>query len=414
MTSSSNLTAAVIINDYGHVRGGQDGAAIAAAISLASTGINTIFFCAVAPVREDLKAAANLRVICLNQWDTVSDPNRLRAIVKGLWNLAAARTIRDVLDELLPSETIVNIHSWTKALSCSVIDAVQHSGFRMAITVNDYFLGCPNGAFFNFPERRICSLRGLSGSCITTNCDSRNYLHKCWRVLRQLVQRRAFAKAGGFVDYIIVSDFTRRVLESYLPMGARIHILGNPVETEREPPVDVESNSAFVFIGRLCPPKGVQIFAEASRQAGVKAVFVGDGESKEEILALNPAALVTGWLSKEGVRSHLRAARALVFSSIWYEADPMTLMEASALGIPAIVSDACAGRDSVVDGETGYWFKSGDIADLVAKIVLLGNDRTVRRLGEGAYSRFWRSSATLDVHTKASKMIFDEILLRRN
>jgi glycosyltransferase involved in cell wall biosynthesis len=34
------------------------------------------------------------------------------------------------------------------------------------------------------------------------------------------------------------------------------------------------------------------------------------------------------------------------------------------LGTPVIVSDACAGREAVTDGENGFWFRSGDAASL--------------------------------------------------
>ena len=60
-----------------------------------------------------------------------------------------------------------------------------------------------------------------------------------------------------------------------------------------------------------------------------------------------PQARFLGWRSPQEVRSLLRAARALVFPSVWYEGQPLSVYEALALGTPVIVSDLCAGREAV-------------------------------------------------------------------
>ena len=43
----------------------------------------------------------------------------------SIWNRDAARGMRALLDTLDPADTVVHLHSWTKALSSSVVRAVR-------------------------------------------------------------------------------------------------------------------------------------------------------------------------------------------------------------------------------------------------------------------------------------------------
>ncbi len=135
----------------------------------------------------------------------------------------------------------------------------------------------------------------------------------------------------------------------------------------------------IIFVGRLSPEKGAFVYAEAARRAKLRPTFVGDGPIAGEIARRYPEARLLGWQDAEGVRSAMRAARALVFPSLWYEGQPLTVLEAKGLGVPVIVSDACAGREEVEDGVTGLWFKSQDVGDLTRALEHHARRRTRRR-----------------------------------
>ena len=78
---------------------------------------------------------------------------------------------------------------------------------------------------------------------------------------------------------------------------------------------------------------------------GIIPTFVGDGPLAAELRAKYPDARMLGWQKPEDARAAIRNARALVFPSLWYEGQPLTVLEAKALGTPVIVSDGCAGRE---------------------------------------------------------------------
>ena len=141
---------------------------------------------------------------------------------------------------------------------------------------------------------------------------------------------------------------------------------------------------------------------------------VGDGEQRAEVERINPAATITGWVSPEEVARQLENARALVFPSLWYETLGLSVAEAVARGIPAVVSDESAARDLVVDGDTGLHMRRGDAADLAKKLAMLADDAVVERLSINAYREFWRSPLSMGGHVEALTRAYAAMLADRD
>jgi glycosyltransferase involved in cell wall biosynthesis len=218
----------------------------------------------------------------------------------------------------------------------------------------------------------------------------------------------------AFSDFIVISELQRGVVEKRLPEGAILHRVSNPVEACDLGLKERAASGDFLFVGRIAREKGPLVLAEAARRAGVSPVYVGDGPVAGELARLYPEARILGWREPAEVRERMRAARALVFPSQWYEGQPLTVMEAKALATPVIVSDACAGRESIADGEAGLWFRSGDVDDLADKLVRLRDDVLVERLSAGAYRDYWSNPPTLERHVEAILDIYEHMLARRS
>jgi glycosyltransferase involved in cell wall biosynthesis len=399
----------VVVNDFAHVEGGASQVAISSAIGLATQGCEVTFLSAVRPMASAV-LDSGIRVVCTDQYAIGEDPKRTRALLQGLWNVRAARFMAQTLEGLDPSRTVVHVHGWTKALSSSVIRAAIVRGFKVICTLHDYFSVCPNGSFFNYPQDKICQLRPLSGACITATCDRRNYGHKVWRVARQYAQNRWGGIPREIRHFIIVSEFSGRILNAFFPRGSNVYEVPNPVTDSYTEPADVRSNSAYVMVGRIAQEKGPHLFAEAARELGSEVMFVGDGDKRSSILKMCPSAEVTGWLSRTEVVNQLRRARALVFPSLWYETDGLAVMEAAAMGIPAIVSDVSAARDSIVDGVTGFLFKAGDAKDLARKMAAMRDDNLVAQMGRAAHAHYWKDPRTMERHIKELEHTYKQVL----
>jgi glycosyltransferase involved in cell wall biosynthesis len=399
----------VVVSDFAHVEGGNSAVALSSAIGLADAGHRVTLMSAVPPIDPAVQQSS-VRIVCTGQQAIADDSQRIRALIQGLWNRKASRSMDSILRELDARQTVVHLHGWTKALSASVIRAALSRKFKVVCTLHDYFSACPNGSFFNYPENRICDLRPLSGSCIASQCDRRHYGHKLWRVVRQVVQNRFGGLPGEIRDFIVVSPFSEQILVPFLSSDPQIYHVQNPVEISYDDPVDVRANSGFVMVGRIAQEKGPQVFAEAARLTDCEAVFIGKGDKWADVLRACPSAKLTGWLTREEVATQLRKARALVFPSLLYETEGLAVVEAAAMGIPAIVSDASAARTSVIDGITGLWFKAGDAQDLAKKIEGMRDDDVAANMGRAAHERYWKNPRTLDRHIKELEQTYEKVL----
>jgi len=401
----------VILNDFAYVDGGASKIALGSAKALAKRGHRVLLFTAVGPIDPTLLDVDGLTVVCLDQYEIVADPNRLRAAVTGFWNHNAAIRLAKYLIELDPVETVLHLHSWPKALSASVVRKATDLGFKVLITLHDFFSVCPTGGFFIHPTRQICHLRPMSAACVRTQCDSRSYGHKLWRVGRQWMQSHPGHLPSAVHDFISISSLSEDVMRPLLPQDARLHRVSNFIEVERGRPAEVDQYSVFSFVGRLSPEKGPALLAECARRLNLDIQFVGDGPSREELGTRAPNATFTGWVSPAQTQDAMRASRALVFPSLWYETQGLVVAEAAALGVPAIVPSTSAAREWVEDGVTGLVFRGGDSNDLAEKISLLRDDpKMASALGQEAYRRYWKAPATLDGHCKGLEETYRKML----
>lgn len=400
----------IVVNDHGSVVGGAAQVAIASLNALANAGHDVTFISGVPPVDASINTS-KVRVINFGAHDLLGNPSRLSSGIHGLWDFRCARDFGSLLSQYDPNNTIIHFHSWTKSLSPSVFSHALIRKFKIVVTLHDYFSVCPNGGFYNYVTQQHCHKNPLSISCALTNCDSRSFAQKQWRFLRQSLQA-TFSDMPNFIyNFISISDYSERLLKPHLPSNARIYRVRNPIDISQQAFPQKEAVSGFAFVGRLSPEKGVCLFASAARLANVQAVFVGQGPEADNVRKLNEDAVLLGWQNRVNVNSHIRSSRAIVFPSLWHETQGLVVSEAAALGVPAIVSNGCAARDSVIDGETGLLFEAGNVEDLKQMLIRLHSDRNLAaRMGRSAFDRYWANPSTLEGHVIDLISCYKEVL----
>lgn len=398
----------VLVIDHAAMKGGQARVAFDSAIGLKRRGHEPIIFAAVGPVDPELELAG-IRTVCLGQSDLLGNRSPLAAAAQGLWNRTAAQALSELLATLPRDRTVIHVHGWAKALSPSIAGPIAASGFGAVYTMHEYSLLCPNGGFFNYRTEQACTLDPMSARCLMTDCDSRSYSRKLWRSLRHAVMKRIAGMPAIFSDIIAISDFQLEAVGHRLPHGVRVHKVSNPIRVPALGPKPPGPAGPMTFVGRISPEKGPFLFAEAARMVGVQALFVGDGPLRDALKRRYPEVEIIGWQGPEGVRRYLRDAGALVFPSVWYEGQPLTVLEAKALGTPIIVSDGCAGRDVVEDGVTGLWFRSNDPANLAEALSRFGQS-DIDAMSRATYESYWSNPPTLDRHIDAITAIYGDLL----
>lgn len=163
------------------------------------------------------------------------------------------------------------------------------------------------------------------------------------------------------------------------------------------PPRDLDATTCFLFVGRLLGDKGIRELVEASRQlrakhSGIRVQLLGfiDADNRTAVTR----AELDSWIAEgvveylgttEDVRPHLARADAIVLPS-YREGLPRSLLEAAAMGKPAIATDVPGNRCVVEDGVNGFLCEARNAASLGAAmerfLLLSTRDRDV--LGQRA------------------------------
>lgn len=154
-----------------------------------------------------------------------------------------------------------------------------------------------------------------------------------------------------------------------------------------------------IFVGRLDRQKGFDVLIDAIRSMKnprrINLIVVGEAVADVSIKNRVSAGLITGssirftgWLPRSGVLREIETSDVLVIPSRW-EGFAMVPLEAMALGVPVISSDACSLPEVVEQGHNGLLFPNEDhialakILDSVAldELVAMGRNAlsTVRR-----------------------------------
>lgn len=145
----------------------------------------------------------------------------------------------------------------------------------------------------------------------------------------------------------------------------------------------------FVFIGRLVGDKGINelvgAFTELHRRhSGTRLVLVGAPEAELDPLhpdtiaavASHPAIEAVG--RQDDVRPYLAAADVLAFPS-YREGFPNVVIEAGAMGLPAVVTDINGSREIIAHGVNGLIVPPRDTAALLQAMERMVLDPGMRR-----------------------------------
>jgi colanic acid/amylovoran biosynthesis glycosyltransferase len=221
--------------------------------------------------------------------------------------------------------------------------------------------------------------------------------------------------AAAFV--VAVSDFGRSQLYRWCAYEhwARVHVVHCGVdsaflEAGAQP---VEDTERVVCVGRLAEQKGQMLLLDAVARLAAEGVpltltLAGDGPMRgrleEQIrrLGLTSRVRITGYLSNDAVRREMLAARVLALPS-FAEGLPVVLMEALALGRPAVTTYVAGIPELVEDGVNGWLVPAGSVAEL-ADALRRALDCPTDRLAEMGRAGAERVAERHNAVTEAGKL----------
>lgn len=198
---------------------------------------------------------------------------------------------------------------------------------------------------------------------------------------------------------VAVSPSTRDDLIKRGVPAHHIVVIPNGVDHSRYvPPARAATVPTVLIVGRIEPYKRIDLVLRAMPQVilqvpEARLVVVGTGQALGALQQLSRDLRVSEHVAFTGFVEETTKVRciqqaAVVVSTSEKEGWGLTILEANACGVPAVVSDVPGLRDAVVPGETGLLVPHGDIEQLAAALVrLLRSDAERQRLAQGA--RAW-------------------------
>ena len=150
----------------------------------------------------------------------------------------------------------------------------------------------------------------------------------------------------------------------------------------------------FMYIGRLNRDKGVIDLARAFSRisyCGARLVLVGPDESgiRSEMETILDGCLDRVYFAgfSNEPENYMSSADVMCLPS-YREGFGSVLLEAAAVGVPAIGSKIYGVEDAIVDGQTGLLFEAGNVDELYLRMQAFVDDRgLISRLGNSAKQR---------------------------
>jgi glycosyltransferase involved in cell wall biosynthesis len=286
-----------------------------------------------------------------------------------IWNPVVYREVQGLLSRERPD--IMHVHNTFPVLSPAVYYAARAAAVPVVQTLHNYRLLCPAATFYRAGQ--VCE------DCLHARAPTASIQHRCYRgsrpasaaVAAMLTVHRALGTWTGAVDlFIALSDFARdKLTEGGLPATK---IIVKPNFTA-DPGIPAARGEYALFVGRLADEKGIHTLLKAWETLGavLPLKVIGDGPRAEAVEIASRTRAGLEWLGRQtsaDVVAAMAGARFLVFPSVWYEAFPLTIIEAYAVGVPVIASALGTMTSLVKHRHTGLHFRPGDAADLIDQV----------------------------------------------
>jgi glycosyltransferase involved in cell wall biosynthesis len=333
-----------------------------------------------------------------------------RLAATAVWSRRSSHRIRAVIRKERPE--VVQLHNTFPLVSPAVYYAARAEGVPTVQTLHNYRLGCPAGVLFR--DGHPCE------DCLGRSFAWPGIIHGCYRdsraataaVASMVAIHRAIRTWSSVVDrYIAPTEFARdKVLAAGLP-PSRVRVKPNFLAPD--PGVRTGEGEYALFVGRLSAEKGVETLLAAWRADSSlpRLVMIGDGPLAPRLTPGGGDRRVR-WLtrcSRSAVLDRMGEALVLVVPSTCYEACPLVVIEAFAVGLPVVASDHGALVEMVEEGRTGWRFTPGDPQALAAAVHRAVADPAARNGMRRAARAEYEAKYTAEINYERLMAIYAEV-----
>ena len=233
------------------------------------------------------------------------------------------------------------------------------------MTLHNYRLSCANGQFFRHGSQCTECLKGSAFNGLLHRCYQDSFAASALAAANTGIHRQLGTWTRNVNLFLCLTEFAKaRFIEAGIP-EEKLQVRHNCVADPDERTVPASKSRQVAYIGRLGSEKGVRGLLEAWRLARMEdfeLLVVGGGPEREALEAMRvPGVRFTGPVEHGAVLETLRSVRCLVFPSLWFEGEPMIVIEALAAGTPVLASDVGGIPELLGHGSAGWLTKTGDV-----------------------------------------------------
>jgi len=381
---AADIDRVVIINDDCVQSGGAASIAIETARQLRRSGLRVTFLTGDDANNTELQELC-VDVVRLGGRHLLDGP-RSSAALRGLYDSGTRAALSEWIAANDTPRTIYHLHNWHKFLSPSIFGALHLVEERLLFSQHDFFLVCPNGGYYRFPDETKCELTPLNPRCLTTACDKRSQAHKAWRIARHFIRRFMIGVRRTATTFLVVHEGMVPLLERGGVSRDRIRVLRNPVTAWLDTRCEAEKNRSVLFVGRLEKDKGIHVLAEAARQANCHLCVIGDGPLRSGLQEAYPEIKFLGKCTHAQIAEAAKKARCVAVPTLVRETFGLVAMEALTSGIPVIISEAAFIAPEIVERGIGITCSPGSTRSLAKQLErLMSNDGMVGEMSQTAY-----------------------------
>lgn len=312
--------------------------------------------------------------------------NQFKAFFRIFYSYETNKLLSRLLEEY-PID-IAHLHNIHHHITPSILYELKRRKIPVVMTLHAYRMVC--ASYFMFFKGKVCEAcyRGKYYKAIKNRCFMNSKIKSALVTFEMYLHNKVLDIYKHVDVFISPSLFLKNKLEEmgfkkeivYLPNFVDIKKFANCEEDNK----NTKENS-IVYFGRLSPEKGLWTLLEGAKllKNGNKKLeikIIGDGTIRKELEEKVKTERIDnvkflGYMKGEALYKEVKKSMAAVIPSEWYENNPMSVLEAFALGKPIIGSNIGGIPELVIDGITGYTFEPSNAEDLKSKIAFLIKDK---------------------------------------
>lgn len=336
--------------------------------------------------------------------------------IKAGLNIIYSQEAKEKFEQLVltTKPDLVHLHIFQHQLSPSILDVLKKYNLPTVYTAHDLKMLCLN--YKMFQHGKICEQckGGKYYRCALDRCVKNSFIKSSINVAEGYIHY--WRKSYDVIDKIITpSKFFKKKFEEFGIDPNRVTHIPNFLDQKKHVINRRDDReSYYLYFGRLSEEKGVFTLLRAFLDLNVNLYIVGIGPLKERmeqyIRQQNMKNVrLYGFKSGQELKDIVGNAKAIILPSEWYENGPYSAIEAMQAERP-IIGAYIGGIPELINGN-GFFFKSADPEDLVAKINRFENmsEREYDAMKTASYRLFERNYMA-DSHYKRLEKVYEEAI----